>query len=50
MTLKTVAIQKDIEEIGTTKGMIGNFLQVKNVDIDILVDKPLLCPKNFEFD
>jgi len=48
--IETVAIQKDIEEIGTTKDMIGDFPQVKNVDIDILVDNPLLCPKNFEFE
>ena len=48
--IEAIAIQKDIEEIGTTKDMIGDFQQVKNVDVDILVDKPLLCPKNFEFE
>lgn len=48
--LEAIAIQKNIEEIGITKDMIGDFQQVKNVDIDILIDKPLLCPKNFEFE
>jgi DNA-binding Lrp family transcriptional regulator len=48
--IEAIAIQKDIEEIGITKDMIGDFQQVKNVDVDILVDKPLLCPKNFEFE
>jgi len=48
--IEAVAILKDIEQIGSTKSMIGDFQQVRNVDVDILVDKPLLCPKNFEFE
>jgi len=48
--LEAIAILDDIEQIGTTKSMIGDFQQVRNVDVDILVDKPLLCPKNFEFE
>ncbi|WP_455392175.1 Lrp/AsnC family transcriptional regulator [[Eubacterium] cellulosolvens] len=47
--LEAIGILKDIEQIGTTKNMIGDFQQVKNVDVDILVDKTLLCYKNFEF-
>ena len=47
--IEAIAIQKDIEQIGATKDMIGDFQQVKNVDVDIFVDKTLLCPKNFEF-
>ena len=48
--IEAIAILKDIEQIGTTKNMIEDFQQVKNVNVDILVDKPLLCPKNFEFE
>ena len=48
--IEAIAILKDIEQIGATKNMIEDFQQVKNVDVDILVDKPLLCPKNFEFE
>ncbi len=48
--LEAIAILEDIEQIGIVKGMIGDFQQVRNVDVDILVDKPLLCPKNFEFE
>lgn len=47
--IEAVAIQKDIEQIGATKDTIEDFQQVKNVDVDIMVDKTLLCPKNFEF-
>lgn len=46
--IEAIAILDDIEKIGMTKSTIGDFQQVKNVDVDILVDKPLLCPKNFE--
>jgi Lrp/AsnC family transcriptional regulator for asnA, asnC and gidA len=48
--IEAIAILDDIEKIGMTKSTIGDFQQVKNVDVDILVDKPLLCPKNFELD
>lgn len=48
--IEAIAILEDIEQIGIVKGMIGDFQQVRNVDVDILVDKPLLCPKNFEFE
>ena len=48
--IEAIAILEDIEQIGIIKGMIGDFQQVRNVDIDIFVDKPLLCPKNFEFE
>ncbi len=48
--IEAIAIQDDIEKIGITKSTISDFQQVKNVDVDILVDKPLLCPKNFELD
>jgi len=48
--IEAVAILKDIEQISTIKNTIGDFQQVKNVDVEIWVDKPLLCPKNFEFE
>ena len=48
--LEAIFVLKDIEQIGVTKEMIEDFPQVENVDIGIFVDKPLLCPKNFEFD
>jgi len=48
--IEAIAIQENIEKIGLTKSTISDFQQVKNVDIDILVDKPLLCPKNFELE
>jgi Lrp/AsnC family transcriptional regulator for asnA, asnC and gidA len=47
--IEAIAIQKNIGQIGITKDMISDFQQVTNVDVDILVDKPLLCPSNFEF-
>ena len=47
--IEAVFLLEDIEQIGSTKEMIEDFPQVKNVDVGILVDKPLLCPKNFEF-
>ena len=40
----------DIEHISITKEKIENFPQVKVANVGIFVDKPLLCPKNFEFD
>jgi len=48
--IEAIAILKDIEEISTVKNTIADFQQVQNVDIEIWVDKPLLCPKNFEFE
>lgn len=48
--IEAIAVLDDIEKIGMTKSTIGDFQQVKNVEVDILVDKPLLCPKNFELD
>jgi Lrp/AsnC family transcriptional regulator for asnA, asnC and gidA len=48
--LESILLLKDIEQIGYTKEMIEDFPQVNNVDVGILVDKPLLCPKNFEFE
>jgi len=47
--IEAIAMLEDIEKIGAAKNIIGDFQQVKSVDVDILVDKPLLCPKNFEF-
>ena len=48
--IETIFLLEDIEQIGSTKEMIEDFPQVKSVDVGILVDKPLLCPKNFEFE
>ena len=48
--IEAIFLLEDIEQIGVTKEMIEDFPQVKSVDIGIFVDKPLLCPKNFEFD
>ena len=47
--LEAIFLLKDIEQIGIIKEIIEDFPQVKSVDIGIFVDKPLLCPKNFEF-
>jgi DNA-binding Lrp family transcriptional regulator len=47
--LEAIFILKDIEQIGFTKETIEDFPQVKGVNVGIFVDKPLLCPKNFEF-
>ena len=48
--IEAIFLLKDIEQIGITKEMIEDFPQVKSVDVGIFVDKPLLCPKNFEFE
>ena len=48
--IEAIFLLEDIEQIGATKEIIEDFPQVKSVDIGIFVDKPLLCPKNFEFD
>ena len=47
--IEAIFLLKDIEQIGATKNMIRDLKQVKNVDVDIFVDKTLLCYKNFEF-
>lgn len=47
--VEAIAVKENIEQIGIMKDNIGDFQQVRNVEIDIFVDKPLLCPKNFEF-
>jgi len=48
--IEAVFLLRDIEQIGITKEIIEDFPQVKNVEVGIFVDKPLLCPKNFEFE
>ncbi len=48
--VEAIFLLKDIEQIGFTKEIIADFPQVKSVDVGIFVDKPLLCPKNFEFE
>ena len=47
--IEAIFLLNDIEQIGATKETIEDFPQVESVDISIFVDKPLLCPKNFEF-
>ena len=48
--IETIFLLEDIEQIGITKDKIEDFPQVKSADVGIFVDKPLLCPKNFEFE
>jgi len=48
--LEAIFLLKNIEKIGTTKEIIADLPEVINVDVNIFVDKPLLCPKNFEFE
>ena len=48
--IEAIFLLKDIEQIGSTKETVEDFPQVKNVNLGIFIDKPLLCPKNFEFD
>lgn len=48
--IEAIFLLKDIEQIGITKDKIEDFPQVKSANVGIFVDKPLLCPKNFEFD
>ena len=48
--IEAIFLLEDIEQIGITKDKIEDFPQVKSADIGIFVDKPLLCPKNFEFE
>jgi len=48
--IEAIFLLKDIEQIGITKDQIEDFPQVKSAVVGIFVDKPLLCPKNFEFE
>lgn len=48
--IEAIFILKNIEQIGITKDTIEDLPQVKEIEVGVLVDKPLLCPKNFEFD
>jgi len=48
--IEAIFLLKDIEQIGVTKEKIEDFPQVKVADVGIFVDRPLLCPKNFEFE
>ena len=47
--IEAIFLLEDIEQIGITKDKIEDFPQVKSADVGIFVDRPLLCPKNFEF-
>jgi len=47
--IEAIFLLKDIEQIGMTKDKIEDFPQVKSANVGIFVDKPLLCPRNFEF-
>jgi Lrp/AsnC family transcriptional regulator for asnA, asnC and gidA len=48
--LEAIFLLEEIEQIGETKDKIEDFPQVKSADVGIFVDRPLLCPKNFEFE
>jgi len=48
--IEAIFLLKDIEQIGITKEIIEEFPQVEVANVGIFVDRPLLCPKNFEFD
>jgi Lrp/AsnC family transcriptional regulator for asnA, asnC and gidA len=48
--IEAIFLLEDIEQIGITKDEIEDFPQVISADVGIFVDKPLLCPKNFEFE
>ena len=48
--IEAIFLLEDIEQIGITKDKIEDYPQVKSADVGIFVDKPLLCPKNFEFE
>ena len=48
--IEAIFLLKDIEQIGITKEKIENFPQVKVANVGIFIDRPLLCPKNFEFE
>ena len=48
--IEAIFLLENIEQIGITKDKIEDFPQVKSADVGIFVDKPFLCPKNFEFE
>ena len=48
--IEAIFLLKDIEQIGVTKEKIEDFPQVKVANAGIFVDRPLLCPKNFEYE
>jgi len=48
--IEAIFLLENIEQIGVTKDKIEDFPQVKSANVGIFVDKPLLCPKNFEFE
>ena len=48
--IEAIFLLENIEQIGVTKDKIEDFPQVISADVGIFVDKPLLCPKNFEFE
>ena len=48
--IEAIFLLKDIEQIGNIKEKIEELPQVEDANIGIFVDRPLLCPKNFEFD
>ena len=48
--IEAIFLLKDIEQIGIIKEKIEELPQVEDANIGIFVDRPLLCPKNFEFD
>lgn len=47
--LEAIFLLKDIEQIGIIKEKIEDLPHVKSAFIGIFTDKPLLCPRNFEF-
>ena len=48
--IEAIFLLKDIEQIGIIKEKIEDLPQVEDANVGIFVDRPLLCPKNFEFD
>jgi len=47
--LEAIFLLKDIEQIGITKENIEDLPHVNSAFVGIFTDKPLLCPRNFEF-
>ena len=47
--LEAIFLLKDIEQIGITKEKIEDLPHVYSAFVGIFTDKPLLCPRNFEF-
>ena len=48
--IEAIFLLKDIEQIGVTKEKIEDFPQVQVANVGIFIDRPLLCPKNFEYE